>query len=269
MSNHANYKRKHSRFVYVMESQSYLKVGISYNPEDRLAKIHEDNQSHQERFVILKYIDCLNGDNARLMEKHLLNKFKEYQVKTDLQGAKTECLSKEVKEDLLAELDSLDCYQDFDPFLTSTPDIFYYFLKLNNLDFYDICIKLTGRCTDLTRNAVKNSILCILANISIAGDNILVYTKKYLDNLSIGGVFCYKLIKSMFSCNGVISSNGFTIPQNVKIKYETRCGKKIRAFYAVDRMSRVTFLLGLYSYKNNLNPYLTKLIDNISLQQTK
>lgn len=262
MHSHTNYKKKHSRFVYVMESQSYLKVGISYDPKDRLIRLHGENSNHIEKFVLLKYIDCLNGDNARLMEKHLLNKFKQFQVKTDLYGAKTECFSKEVKVDLLAELDDLDCYQDFDPLLTCTPKILDYFLKLNNLNLYDICVKLVGRCTDLTRDRVKNSLLCILANISIAGGNTLVYTRDYLDNLSTGGVFCYRLIESMFSCNGFISANGFILPEDIKVKYDNRCSKKLKTFYALNVL-RSTYLLGLYSYKNNLNNYLTRLIEDI------
>jgi hypothetical protein len=255
-----NKKKKFSRYVYLMESENYLKIGISFDPNTRRYRLNYDNNSSGENFVVVKWVDCLNGRDALALEKVLHEKFKKFQIITDLLGAKTECFSKEIKQDVLRELEIVDNYQSFDPFITCHPEKVREFFKINNTTLYDFCLDNFGRVTDTVMKKVKLSLGCILANFSIAGLKKVTCCKNMVGNLSSGADYCYRILKNLFIKDGVLDHGGKLIPNNIEPRYDVFAVKRVKLSYFRD-CARYMVLIDLYSYKNNLIQRLTDAID--------
>lgn len=261
---HSVFKKRHSRYLYLLESDNYIKVGVSYNPYDRVLRLHAENPESSEKFKVLRYIDCGDGQLARLREREILDKFKNYQKLSNLYGAKTECFSKEIKSELIKELDNLDLYQNFDPFITVTPENLREFLKLNGKNLMDICQSVGFKFTDFNVKRLKKALSCILANINISGSKKVLCDKNHIVNLSSGRSATFDLILNMFSENLILKSFDLLIPQDMEVSYDVYVGSNLKSSY-FKKAARPNFLINLHSYTKNLSPYLVRKINEDSL----
>jgi hypothetical protein len=261
---HTSFKKRYSRYLYVLESNNYLKVGISYNPYDRVSRLHSENPESDEKFEVLAYIDCGDGQSARLREREILDKFKNYQKLTNLYGAKTECFSKDIKPELIKELDSFNLYHNFDPFITVSARDIRDFLSLNNKNLMDMCHCVGVKFTDFNVSRLKKGLSCILANISISGGKKILCDKKNIVNLSSGRYMTFDLILSMFSENLILNYFDFLIPNDMQVSYDVCVGGNLKKNYFKTTV-RPNFLLTLYSYVNGLSDYLVRKINEDSL----
>lgn len=260
---HYGYKQRHTRYVYLMESEDYLKIGISFDPYHRLERVNNHNKDSGQRFKIVKYVDCLDGVASRLMESQLHEKYRDYQIITDLEGAKTECFSKVIKHDVISDLDNSDIYQYFDPFICCHPKHYRNFLSNNNLNVEDICNIIGRKFSDYVHSAIKKSMSCILANISVGKGKRIVYVKRDIENLASGRTFCYLILNKMFNQDGYLNADNFVL-ENLDVKYDVLTSKAFNTVYFREQ-ARPLMFLNLYSYKNNISEYLTRRIDQDSV----
>lgn len=257
------YKRSHSKYLYIMENKDYIKIGISFDPNHRCYNLNYDLEDKNDQFVIVKYIDCLDGLTARTLEKHLHLMFRDKQIITDFIGAKTECFCKSIKEDVISKLDELDKYRYYDPFLSCHPKHYRAFLASNNLTVEDVCSLIGKSPTKYAKQAVQLSLCNILANIQTSQDKLLTYAKNEVDNLTSGGVICTRILEELFLSDGVININNFNIPKDIDIRYDVRVGSRLRNRHFTQAVSPL-YLKELYSYVNNISEYLTRMIDTKS-----
>lgn len=257
------FKRKHSRYVYVMENKDYVKIGISFDPNERLIRLNSAINSGEDVFRVVYYVDCLDGESARALEKSLHDRFKPFQIITDIDGAKTECFSKVIKADAIAALVDVENIAHFDPFLTCHPQNYRDFLKANNLSPLQIACKLGKSLTKSAETKIQLGVSCIISNLFVAPDKKIVYCDNNVANLTSGKYICLSLLKSLFESEKTLTNKGFILPDNISIRYDVRVGSSLRTDFFRNQV-RPNYLTAIYSYKNNISDFLTKMIDTKS-----
>jgi hypothetical protein len=257
------FKRKHSRYVYVMENKDYIKIGVSFDPKERASRINLYVPADEDNFIVLHCVDCIDGESARTLEKNLHHKFRDFQIPTNIEGAKTECFSKSIKDDAIAALIEVENITPFDPFITCHPQNYRDFLELNNLDLLIIAEKLGKTFSESLRLKMKLSISCIIANLQVSDGKKIIFNNNNLSNLCSGMCICTPLLKALFGAEQSLTLGEFILPSGMSVRYDVRVGRRLKTKFFKTQV-RPTYLLSLYSYRNNLSEYLTRMIETES-----
>lgn len=99
-----------------MESKDYIKIGISSDTTKRVKSLNK-HLSVEDRFSIIKIHYCEDRFLCMELEKYLHDKYKHYQIITNIRGAKTECFSKQILNDVLNDFIEIGEVYVYDPFI--------------------------------------------------------------------------------------------------------------------------------------------------------
>ena len=170
--------KDHSNYIYVLESDLCIKIGISNDPHTRLYNInHQCKSVSVPEFELRYFKDCRFVVTSSRLEKHLHNKYKDSQF-TGLPAkifGYTEMFEKGIMQDVISEIEStiVGDYSilDYDPFLCLKG-----FVKYKEQVFNEMFSKvITESYFGITKSSVNSykrlDINTFCANLKYAKDN--------------------------------------------------------------------------------------------------
>jgi hypothetical protein len=190
-----DYRKRNTNQLYIMESATLIKIGISCDAVSRLESLNI-RLPFKDRFRIVKVKFYKNHFEARNAEKSLHLKYSYANVPTDYEGAKTECFSKEIINLVLLDMESNGMTYSYDPFIyTSKKNA----EKVLGYEFEYIYKEIAKRYGRRSFNSYNTSTvdLClrnIAANLLMAEGRNMFFNIAILHLLSPSGVFMEKVL---------------------------------------------------------------------------
>lgn len=184
-----DYRRINTNQLYIMESATLVKIGISSDVVKRLRSLNA-NLLSQERFEIVKIKFYSSYFEARNAEKFLHMKYKYANIQTQYEGAKTECFCKSILKDVLKDFEEDGATYSFDPFIyVSKMDA----EKVFGFTFLSV-YKMIGQCgkhLKIINRALQN----IAANIIMSKGRKIFYNKGVMNYVSPSSTWTPRLLE--------------------------------------------------------------------------
>ena len=255
-----DYRKVNTKILYIMESRSLIKIGISSDPYQRVEKLNE-NVLDTDYFKVIYTVNFSTKQEAYRMEQQIHREFKTFNIRTDILGAKTECFSK-------------DCLPAVYEYLKNTEtELHYYdpFIYVDNADvsrvlgvsMSELVINYRVSKTFITR--FKQVIRNLAANILVANGRKIFYTKNQMRSFSIATNYTYKIFDLIYPA----FSAKIPIESDIEVKL-IKLNHWRKWFHKYDVATK-THISNLYSLKNYMfgcgersDNYLRKLIEYVN-----
>lgn len=242
-----------------MESPTLVKVGVSCDPYNRISFINTQLPEN-EHFRVEDAIHFETVEQAYNIEQGIHKNFKEFNIPTNIQGAKTECYSKDILpliRDYLSKTELRTHY--YDPFI-----------YVSNCD----ASKVIGKSLKELENdfkiskAFKARFRCVIrnlaANIVVANGAKIFYTGKQMTSFSIRGTYTETIFNILYPAFSV------RIPESYDVEVKLISLNAPRKWFSKYTVATRTHISNLYSLKlykfdgSKADNYLRKLMDYIS-----
>lgn len=254
-------RRTNSKILYIMESPTLIKVGISSDPYKRILYLNMQLPEDQH-FKVIKSIHFSTPAQAYILEQNVHKYFLEHNVPTDIQGAKTECYRKEILNEIISFLEDNNIRTHYyDPFIYVSMKEAEIVLgeSIKNLQ---INFKVSKAFQQKFRAVIRN----LAANICVARGAKIFYTKKQMDSFSIRTTYTYPIFNLLYPAFSSKPSINCAIEVKViKLNHWLKWFHK----YSVANKTHLSNLYSLQIYKygegERSDKYLRRLRDFIAI----
>lgn len=188
-----------------MESSTLIKIGISSDPYKRVIKLN-DNLLKEDHFRVIHTVNCNTRQEAYNVEQDVHRKFKDFNIRTEILGAKTECFDKKCLPAVYEYLRNINVeLHYYDPFIyVEERDV----IRVLGVSVSELLIthKVTKAFITRFKQVIKN----LAANVLVADGRKIFYTNNQMKGFSIATSYTYKifnLIYPTFSVKIAIENN--------------------------------------------------------------
>lgn len=176
-----------------MESRTLIKIGISSDPYKRVERLNE-TLVKEDKFKVIHSVNCVDNKEAYATEQTLHREFKQFNIKTDILGAKTECFSK-------------DCLPIVYEYLKNNKVSLHYYDPFIYLDSKDVCKVLGSSIPELAKlhkiskafmKKFSQVIRNLAANVVIADGRKIFYTGNQMNSFSVATTYTTKIFNLLY-----------------------------------------------------------------------
>lgn len=188
-----DYRKINTKILYIMESSTLIKIGISSDPYKRVIKLN-DNLPIEDHFKVIHTVNCNTRQEAYNVEQDIHREFKTFNIRTDILGAKTECFNKKCLPAVYKYLENIKVeLHYYDPFIyVQECDV----VKVLGIPLSELLVihKVTKAFTKRFKQVIKN----LAANVLIAKGRKIFYTNNQMKGFSIATTYTYKIFSLIY-----------------------------------------------------------------------